>query len=195
MPYVKTRASTGLVLLVCGHASAGIVPSMLAGATPLGFESSPLDAPPPLLSFPDGTTASITAIQVLESVVLESTDGHGAVPSEGSRFWKLRGGTTTLAFSTPISEFGFWYSDLEHATLRLSFGPGGQVELTDHNPGSPTFFGFRSDAGPFSTVGIEWLNANGDGIGLDGVYAVPMPAPPVLAALGLAALSIRRRGR
>lgn len=195
MTSAKSWTAAGVVLLVCGEAHAGIVPSIGVGATPYGFESSALGTPPSLLAFPDGTTASVTASQVIENLVLERTDNHGAVTSEGARFWKLRGGTTTLTFSAPISEFGFWYSDLEHATLRLTFGTAGQIDLTDHNPGAPTFLGFRTEAEPFNTVEIAWLNANGDGIGLDGLYAVaaPAPAPPVLALLGLAAIRRRRR--
>jgi len=125
-------------------------------------------------------------------------DGYGAVAADGQMFWKLAGGTATLDFGdAELTAFGFWYSDLEWATLRVTAGSR-VVDLTDSNSRRPKRFDIAAVEGEtFSTVSLEFIGHQNDGIGFDGlsIQSLDVPAPAGVAALGLATLAASRRRR
>ena len=151
------------------------------------------------LSFGGAMAASATTVGAFENTVLDNSDGFGAVSLGPGKFWKLRAGTTTIDFGSTWDAFGFWYSDLEGATLMVSVPDLGlTTALDDDNSGVNHFFGVRSDA-PFSSVTIAWSGNSGDGVGLDDMVvgrAVPAPGSGALATLSVVCVAgVRTRPR
>jgi hypothetical protein len=159
-----------------------------------GFDAMVVGDAPNFLTFDGFITADVHASGASENLVVLHADGHGALAADGDRFWKLRGGTTTLTLSgLAVNAFGFFYSDLEQATLRISSVDGvfDPVDLDDDNAGVNRFFGLRAD-GPIGAVTIKWMSSSGDGVGIDGLrfgHAAVIPAPRSLP-LGLAGMAI-----
>jgi hypothetical protein len=150
------------------------------------------------LGFGGAITAPVTS-SATENAILAGADGLGAVSMGPGQFWKLKGGATTINLGSAWDGFGFWYSDLEAATLiitlpELSFS----AQLDDNNPNVNHFFGVRSDT-PFSRVTIAWSVVSGDGVGFDDVIVgrvVPAPGSGALAALSFVCVAgVRGRGR
>lgn len=151
------------------------------------------------LDFGGATTAEVSTFGAHENTVMDGKDGYGAVAmggAGGGHFWKLRAGTTSIGFDSSWDAFGFWYSDLEGATLIIT--PEGQsgIALDDNNSGTNHFFGFVSDT-PFSSVSIRWSGGSGDGVGFDDVVvgrvSVPSPGSIGLTAAGVLGLAVPRR--
>lgn len=195
-------SASAALLSSAAHASPIIFTDPLAFSAALAeshvesFEAMP-SAPVTTLGFAGAMTAEVASIGAAENLVMSGADGHGAVAMGGSgQFWKLRAGTTTIDLGTPWHAFGFWYSDLEGATLIVTPGAQAGLSLTDHNPGANRFYAFLSDQ-PFSSVTIAWASKSGDGVGIDDVIVgrldAPAPGPACIAAIALASAVGRRR--
>ena len=164
-----------------------------------GFESLGVGSAVDAFSIGD-IRVDVTTDGVRTNKVIYRDDRHGAVANSGDHFWKLRGGTTTLAFDRHLSALSFFYSDLENATLNFEFvdsttGAAETRSLRDKNPNATTLFSHQSDsANGFDTLTISW-NRSGDGVGFDDFSAVVAPAPGAAAALMLAGglIGLRRR--
>jgi len=132
-----------------------------------------------------------------ENEVIDTTDGHGAIAHDGSKFWKLRAGVTRIDFGGElVSAFGFHYSDLEGADIRITLHGDTDQEyvLDDRNPNETDFLGLLSDE-RFSAASLEWVHSQGDGVGFDRVMtgrAVPEPGSMLMGVAGLAMI-VRRR--
>lgn len=151
------------------------------------------------LTFDGSLSASVTITRPTKSKVIADTDGKGAVSMGAGNFWSLKDGTTTIDLGSVWDAFGFWYSDLEVATLivslpELSFN----TQLTDNNPDVNHFFGIRSDT-PFSRITIAWSGVSGDSVGFDDMKVgriVPAPGSSALATLSVVCVAgVRWRGR
>lgn len=151
------------------------------------------------LGFGGAATAAVSTFGAYENSIMDGTDGYGAVAmggAGGGHFWKLRAGTTSVEFDSSWDGFGFWYSDLEGATLVVT--PEGQpgISLDDNNSGTNRFFGFVADT-PFSSVSIRWSGDSGDGVGFDDVVvgrlSVPSPGSMGLVAMGVLGMTLPRR--
>jgi len=198
------RCHTLACLTVAGMAQAAV--AGIIGGTgpeaerlPFGFEEIAAGERVTNLSFGD-VSAVVTGEGRGEDRVVLDTDGFGAVASEGRRFWKLRGGTTTIRFDRQLASFGFWFSDLERGNIEIRFGSLGAERLAGRNPGRSTELVYRSPDGlGFDTVELSWISGSSDGIGLDGITATPLagvPAPGAGVLLGAAVFgSMRSRRR
>ena len=151
------------------------------------------------ISFGGAMTAEVSASGTAENTVMDGVDGYGAVAMggpDGGQFWKLRAGVTVIDLGSPWDAFGFWYSDLEGATLMITAGDEPSVALDDNNSGTNHFFGLLADA-PFSSVSIAWSVSNGDGVGLDdmvvGRRSVPNSGSMSLVAIAFLGVVFRRR--
>lgn len=158
------------------------------------FESLALGAPPTSFVIDSALQASIVTSGAMENRVESLADGYGAVAADGDRFWKLRGGSATISLAGPVvNAFGFHYSDLEQATLRISALNGAfqPFDLDDDNTSVNHFIGVIGGAG-IDAVRIEWLASHGDGVGIDGLrfgHAAVIPTPRSIS-LGLAGFAV-----
>ena len=143
-------------------------------------------------------SAEVTHTNGRTNRVFSGRDGHGAVAADGDMFWKLAGGTVEIDFgAAALSEFGFWYSDLEWATLRVTAGSR-VVDIQDRNPNTPKRFDISALGGEtFSSVTLEFVGHQNDGVGFDGmtVTRASVPAPSAAAALAVTGLVASRRRR
>lgn len=162
-----------------------------------GFEDLSVNDAVGTLDLGSGVLASVTSTPNAVNRVFDTHDGYGAIASEGSKAWKIGSGTFTFDFgSTRLSSFGFWYSDLEWSDLVISFDNADGVVVSDDNSGVAKFFAYEATEGTsFSTVSIEFTNG-GDGLGVDGIFANPVPSPMTgSAALAMCGLTCLRRRR
>jgi len=158
------------------------------------FESLALGAPPAGFAFDSTLQAGVATSGAMENRIEHLTDGHGAIAADGDRFWKLRGGSATISLSGPaVNAFGFHYSDLEQATLRVSALNGAfqPFDLDDDNSDANHFIGVIGTA-DIDAVRIEWMASHGDGVGIDGLrfgHAAVIPTPRSIT-LGLAGFAL-----
>lgn len=151
------------------------------------------------LTFSGEASASVSSVGAEENTILTDKDGYGAISMGPGDFWKLRAGTTTIDLDTAWDAFGFWFSDLEGATLVISLPElGFSTNLDDDNSNQNHFFGVRTDE-PFSRVTVAWTKSSADGIGIDDVVvgrAIPAPGAAALATASfLCVARIRSRKR
>ncbi len=142
-------------------------------------------------------TVSFAGRSPLSNQVFSGSDGHGAVGLDGSNFWKLRADHVRIDFGAErLTEFGFYYSDLEWADITLNFGNVGSFVLSDSNPNENNFFSYQAGPGEvFGFVTLEWSNDT-DGVGFDGLFARQVPAPGAFAILAFSGgLVLTRRRR
>jgi hypothetical protein len=194
-------ATCAVVVAPAAHASPIIHTDAASLHAALGeshVESFETMGPGPVgsLTFGGAMTADVSTSGVQENAVLTNADGFGAVAMGGTgKFWKLRAGITTIDLGAPWHAFGFWYSDLEGATLIVTPGGHAGVSLDDNNAHTNHFFGLSSDQA-FSSVTIAWSVSNGDGIGIDDIVVgrmnVPGPGSAILAAIALLGIIPRR---
>lgn len=148
------------------------------------------------LDFGDGWSGSVIASTARTDHLFTHTDGYGAIASHGDRAWKLLGGATTIAFSESFGgALGFDFSDLESATLRVSFESDGvhTVDLTERNPHGHAFVGFAGSA-PIRSVTLEFVGHQNDGVGFDAFIAGRIPSPGATALACLACALVRAGG-
>jgi hypothetical protein len=188
------------VLCAASTASAGFIstdPLTNDGFTSaVDFESSLAGDAISSLAFGDITAQITTSASV--NRVFANTDGYGAVPANGTMFWKLLGGETTFDFGdAELAAFSFRYSDLEWSDIEIFFDEVDVFLLADNNPNVSNTFTYTAAPGEtFSTVRFRWT-ASGDGVGLDDIVIrtipVPSPAGSVLALVAAGVCVVRRR--
>ncbi|MEC7256754.1 MAG: VPLPA-CTERM sorting domain-containing protein [Pseudomonadota bacterium] len=180
-------------------------------ATPVGTANPPL-------SFP-GSTGSITATLNGSGSVTDFGGSAGRFATSGRNWYETgSGGDFSISFSTGISAFGFYGTDIgdinNGLTLRMTkVSDGTTINLAvgntiGANNGSLLFFGFVDTDEAYSS--IEFINAPGGGdvFGFDDMTVgdvtqivnppngeVPLPAGGVLllSALGGAAFLRRKK--
>lgn len=206
-----TTAAASIAAGVCAQAAHGSVvftdasafDSALRRVHTESFENLGRRRNPKWLRFDGELTVTLDASGTKENRIERVSDGFGAVAADGQGFWKLRGGSVTLTASGPeVNAFGFFYSDLERATLRIS-APNGAIDpilLTDDNPNANRFFGVIAGA-PLDDIRIEWMSNEGDGVGIDAMrfgstaagVVVPAPRSITLGLAGLLLLALPQR--
>ncbi len=142
-------------------------------------------------------TVSFAGRSPLSNQVFSGGDGFGAVGLDGSNFWKLRADHVRIDFGDErLTEFGFYYSDLEWSDITLNFGNVGSFVLSDSNPNENNFFSYQAGPGEvFGFVTLEWSDDT-DGVGFDGFFARQVPAPGAFALLAFSGgLVLTRRRR
>ncbi|MEO1129659.1 MAG: hypothetical protein AAFX05_08150 [Planctomycetota bacterium] len=148
------------------------------------------------LGFGDITAQITTSASV--NRIIANTDGYGAVPANGTMFWKLLGGETTFDFGdAELTAFSFRYSDLEWSDIEIFFDDFDVFLLADDNPNVSNTFTYTAAPGEtFSTVRFRWTGS-GDGVGIDDVTirSIPIPNPggSVLAMIAVGVCVVRRR--
>jgi len=168
----------------------------------------------------NGTTAPLaldfgvagTATLGGSGFVNASSNYAGRFAVSGSQYWE-GGGDFTIEFSTAISAFGFYATDigdfLGQVTLEYANGSGSQVLNIGNTIGAPNgsllYFGFYDDeiANAFSSITFGNTNLGVDYFGFDdmtiGTYEqviidpVPEPSTWLLMGTGLAGLAWYRR--
>ncbi|MEM1186368.1 MAG: hypothetical protein AAGI53_15375 [Planctomycetota bacterium] len=188
---------------------AGLTANTLAGPVPvdsgvvaqtevIGFEDFQTGSSVSFLDF-GAVTATVTYENPTRNMIFEHHDGYGAVTYAGDKAWKISGGEVIIDFGdASLTHFGFWYSDLEWATLRVTAGDT-VVDLNDSNSRNPKWFEIATEEGQtFQSVSLEFIGHQNDGVGLDGltVGLASVPNPPVGVGIVLAgAFAARRRRR
>jgi len=185
----------------------------LTGVSTEDFEGLADGANEPSLTF-NGTAGDITANLTGQGEV-EDDAGAGRFATSGSKFYETGGGGDfSISFSTAISAFGFYATDLgdfnNSLTLVLTREGGGTENLAVGNTvgapdGSLLFFGFIDTMNSYTN--ISFLNEPGgtDIFGFDDMTigergqitnppdVVPLPAGGVLLLTGMGAVAALRR--
>ncbi|MBY6158220.1 VPLPA-CTERM sorting domain-containing protein [Pseudooceanicola nitratireducens] len=175
------------------------------------FESFSDGTNNPALSF-TGSSGAITATLSGSGEVEGNLPSAGRFATSGSKIYETGGGGDfSISFSTAISAFGFYGTDIgdigNQLTLRLTKSGGGIVDLAVGNGdsnGSLLFFGFIDTTDSYSM--IQFLNnpGSGDVFGFDDMTigdvgqivnppAVPLPAGGLLLISALGGIAVARR--
>ncbi|MEM7754429.1 MAG: cadherin domain-containing protein [Planctomycetota bacterium] len=148
----------------------GGVPAVSIGN---GFEDIEPGVNPASIDF-GGISATVTQTGVIESEVLEHTDGYGAYSTEGTHFWKIRGGETTLEFDQPLSTIELSYTDFDRWT-DIEIKAGDQVVTLDDagsaRDGTITISAPSGES--FTSLTFEWIDNDRDGLGIDDMTLTP----------------------
>lgn len=141
-------------------------------------------------------TVSFSGRRPLSNEIVQQSDGYGALAYEGDQFWKVRADHMHIDFGDErLSEFGFFYSDLEWSDLRITFGNAGSFLLSDSNSNKNNFFAFK--AGPqeaFGSITFDWTDDT-DGVGFDNMFVKSVPTPGAFALLAFSGGIITHRRR
>jgi hypothetical protein len=201
---MRTRVAVVSLLFAAGAAQGDIVqldPNAFdfTRAQFNGFEDFAVGAPVQTIQFGDvAATVSFSGRAPLTNQIVHGADGFGAVAYEGDQFWRLRADRVHLNFGEArLTQFGFFYSDLEWSDLKLTFGHlEGSYTLTDWNDGTNSFFSYTAAPGEvFGSVTIEWTDDT-DSVGFDNMFVTLVPTPGAVAMVAVAGglfLSRRRR--
>jgi hypothetical protein len=191
---------------------------MVLGVGSEGFENQTVGSVGPLqLTFP-GSMGDITATLTTLTGTGRITDSSGAgdfnTTPGGNNWWQTDNGNFEIAFSKPISSFGFYGTDIGDAsgqvTLTLTDVHDLVTSLTIPNPtfaynGAQIFYGFVDLANSYKSIVFGNTSAGGDNFGFDDMVigdagqlksppVLPLPGTLALATLALlAAASVRRR--
>lgn len=187
--------------------------SHLTGVGNEDFESFTSGTPAPLaLTFPGSIGSTINAtITGSGSTLTNANACCGRFATSGQSFYEVSG-TFDIAFSNPISAFGFYATDVGdfngQLTLTLIDGTTMIVNLTvpntvNGNDGSLLFWGFIDPTQQYTKVSFGNTAPGVDYFGFDDmvigdaqqIHLVPEPSTLLLfgAGLGLLGLMFRRR--
>ncbi|HEY5800697.1 MAG TPA: PEP-CTERM sorting domain-containing protein, partial [Burkholderiaceae bacterium] len=181
--------------------------SALTGVGNQTFESYAVGTPAPLaLSFP-GSAGAITATLTGAGDIENNTGAGRFNTSPGGSKWYEVSGSFNIAFSNPISAFGFYGTDVGdfNGQITLSLLGGGTTNLTvnntvNGNDGSLLFFGFIDPTQSYTSIQFGNTNAGTDIFGFDDMVigdsqqvSVPEPATMAILGLGLLGMGALRR--
>jgi hypothetical protein len=163
-----------------------------------GFEGYQAGAPVQQLMFGDiSATVTFGNTSPLYNQIIQGGDGLGVVAHEGDNTWRLSANMVQIDFGDArLSQFGFYYSDLEWSSLKLTFGAVGSTTLEDWNSYNSAFFAYTTAPGhAFGSVTMEWSDDT-DGVGFDNMFVALVPAPGAVAMVAIAGgLPLLRRKR
>lgn len=189
-------------------AARGAFFSNLNGVGTETFEDIAVGSSSPLLvTFPGAGTATLTGTGSVQSGVSVNQQ----FPISGSRYFNTTG-TFTLSFSSPMSVFGFYGTDIGDVGAALTLiltGSNGVSNLTVPNlfggntDGSALYFGFYDTVDSYTSISL--VGAGADQFGFDDFSIgarsqvmpspVPEPASITLLLMGLLGLDVMRRAR
>jgi len=216
--YFGQDDSTGNDGIRIAHPNSDAARALFSNAlpvTPNSFESFATNTNAPVVLNFGANTATLSGDGQVRTVAGPGTDGGGRFPIDGNNYWHMfvqPGQSATFSFSTAMSAFGFYLTDLgdEGGNVNLIFTRADTstftVALSDdymsNNGASPSasvlFFGIVDN---LEFVSMEFqITAGGGNLGLDylavgtkeEVREVPEPATLGLLGFGLLGLRLAR---
>lgn len=183
----------------------GFLANLTGGVGTENFESFSGGASAPIaLNFP-GSAGSITATLTGDGQI-RNAPANGRFATSGTHYYEVSG-AFTIAFSSAISAFGFYGTDIGDfdgdLVLNLVGGGTQKITLPTHgsNDGSLLYFGFYDLANAYTSIsftntapGVDYFGFDDMTIGdLKQVTPVPEPASLALLGAGLGGLLVARR--